>query len=533
MTGTEAEQERKRITGRAGIVALGTLTSRLLGLLRDMVLAAVFTRSATDAWLIAWQIPNLLRQLLAEGAMQTAVLPVLSTIRAQSGEEEALRFYRAMAGFMLCVLLLVSLMGVMFAPELVRLFASGFADQPGQLERTATLTRWAFPYIVMMGLAALGMAALNTHRRFVVTSFAPGLLNVAFLVAAFGLPGWLGANGQERILAMALGGLAGGVMQVVAQWPSLKRIGYLKGPTLPFSHPGVRTALARLAPSLLGIGVYGLDVLVGRRLLSELDQGAVTYFSYGLRLCDFSQGIFIMALSTATLPTLASFFGQGRPDEVSATLAHSLRLALFVGLAATMGSLLLAEPIVATVFERGHFDRTATEETSRAFFAQAIGIFLVAGVRQLVIVFFAIGKTMIPVYVAIADLVVFALLGYGLSQRVGHVGVGYAVTAARVTQFCLLALLLRPWLPEFRLVSLLPSFLRSLGASLGGAACTSLALYLLGSRPIADPWQPLLECAIGAIAFLSGFVACAALLKSEELREVVTPLRRRLRRSVD
>ncbi len=254
MNANEGESERKQITGRAGIVALGTLVSRLLGLGRDIALAALFSRAATDAWLIAWQLPNLLRQIFAEGAVQTAVLPVLSKIKEQEGDEAAARYFRAMRGLSLCLLVLVSLLGVLFAPLLVELFAAGFRDKPGQFARTVQLTRWVFPYIFFMGTAALGVAALNTHRRFVVTSFAPALLNVAFMIAAVALPGLLGAQGEERILAMAFGGLAGGVLQVVAQWPSLRAIGYLTAPSFEWNHPGVGGARAPRPPPHPGLG---------------------------------------------------------------------------------------------------------------------------------------------------------------------------------------------------------------------------------------------------------------------------------------
>lgn len=530
MSRTEADDERKRITGRAGVVALGTLLSRLLGLGRDMVLAAVFSRAATDAWLIAWQLPNLLRQLLAEGAVQTAVIPVLSQIREREGEEAAQRFYRAMRGLSLCVLVLVSLLGVLFAPTLVGLFASGFRDDAEQFERTVHLTRWVFPYIFFMGTAALGMAALNTHRRFVVTSFAPALLNVSFLVAALVLPSILGAQGKERILAMVFGGLAGGALQVIAQWPSLKAIGYLTPPSLEFSHPAVKEALRRLAPTLLGIGVYGLDVMIGRRMLSELDEGAVTYFSYALRLCDFSQGIFIMALSTATLPTLASFVGKGQFDEVASTFAYSVRLALFVGAAATALSLALAEPLVTAVFERGQFSRSDSTETATAFVAQGASIFLVAAIRQLVIVFFALGKTKTPVYVAIVDLIVFAALGLGLREQFGHVGVSWAVTGARVVQFALLWVALARLLPTMHGGEVGASFVKSAAAAgVGGGLCW---LSVQGwPHQLAEGWlRAAISCAVGGLVFVAGFVVAARLFKSAELSAAAGPILRRLGR---
>ncbi len=525
MNGTAADKERSQIAGRAGIVAAGTLSSRLLGLARDMVLAALFSRAATDAWLIAWQLPNLLRQVLAEGAVQTAVLPVLSEIREREGEEAARRYFRAISGFFVCVLLLVSLLGVVFAPHLTRIFASGFRARPEQLRLTIELTEWVFPYIFFMGASALGVAALNTHRRFVVTSFAPALLNIAFLGAAFALPSLLGARGHEAIFAMAIGGLAGGAMQVVAQWPSLRAIGYLQLPRLDFSHPGIATTLKRLAPTLLGIGVYAIDVMVGRRMLSELAEGSVTYFTYALRLCDFSQGIFVMALSSATLPSLSTFVARGELEEVSTTLAYSLRLALFVGLAATFASLALAAPLVSTIFERGHFGSKDSLETTRAFIAQGTGIFLVAGVRQLVIAFFALGKTRIPVYVAIVDILVFAGFGMALRDTLGHVGISWGVTAARLTQFTLLWIALRRHLPPLPWKEIAASTARHFVAGVVGAA---LALAGLALVPQRGGLSSLFGLSLGGTLFATGFFACAHALKSEELRSVVGPLKRRL-----
>ncbi|HEV8548267.1 MAG TPA: lipid II flippase MurJ, partial [Polyangiaceae bacterium] len=180
--------ERRALTSRAGIVAAGTLASRLLGLGRELVLAALFTRAATDAFMLAFTIPNTLRQLLAEGAVQTAVLPVLTKTREEEGELSARRFFATARGVSLAVLAVVSVLGVVFARELVVLFAAGFGAVPGQLERTTELTRWLFPYIFFMGTAALGSAALNASKRFVVTAFAPGLLNVACIAFALALP---------------------------------------------------------------------------------------------------------------------------------------------------------------------------------------------------------------------------------------------------------------------------------------------------------------------------------------------------------
>ncbi len=524
------ETERRQITGRAGIVAVGTLASRLLGLVREQVLAAMFSRAATDAFFVAFTIPNVLRQLLAEGAVQTAILPVLSQTREREGEEEARRFFRAIRGLSLIILIGFSVAGVLAAPWLVDLFAGGYRQHPGQYERTVTLTRWVFPYIFFMGSAALGIAALNTYKRFVVTSFAPALLNVAFIACALWLPGWLGARGHERILAMAAGALVGGALQVVAQWPSLKAIGYLERPSFDFRHPGVREALRRMGPVLFGIGVYYIDVILARRFLSELDVGAQSYFNFALRLCDFPQGIFVMALQTATLPSLALLAARGDRVEFGKTFSFGMRLALFVALPATALFVVLAEPLVVLIFQRGEFDQLAARETARALMAQGLGIWMVAGVRQLVAVYYAIGDTRSPVIVSAVDLVVFISLALTLRGPLGHVGISLAVTGASAVQMILLWVLMRRHLPDLHLAEIAGAAGRTLAAvtvaSVVGYTCARLLAPSLDGN-----WLVRLLPGLGATtAFGVTFLAAAWALRSQELAIIVTPVAQRISR---
>ncbi|MEB2323060.1 MAG: murein biosynthesis integral membrane protein MurJ [Sorangiineae bacterium] len=528
---TAGEAERRRIAGRAGVTAAGTLVSRVLGLGREQVLAGMFTRGETDAFFVAFVIPNVLRQLLAEGAVQSAVLPVLAQTREAEGEDAARRFFRAVRGLSLAILAVVTVAGVLAAPWLVELFAAGYRADPNQFERTVTLTRWVFPYIFFMGTAALGVAALNTHQRFVVTAFAPGLLNVGFIVFALLLPGWLGARGIERVLAMAAGALVGGALQVVAQWPSLRRIGYLERPTLDLRHPGVREALRRMGPVLIGIGIYYVDVVLARRFLSELPEGSQSYFGFALRLCDFPQGIFVMALQAATLPSLALLAARGELDEVARTFSFGMRLALFVGLAATALFVALAEPIVVAVFVRGEFDARAAHQTALALMAQGVGIWTVAAVRQLVGVYYALGDTRTPVIVSGLDLVVFISLALALRGPFGHVGVSLAVAGSSATQMLLLWVLLRRRLPDTRF-----------GEIAGSVARTALALApaTLTAVLVARALAPLLSggglarlapgAAAGA-AFVAVFLLAARLVRSEELATITGARARRRRRA--
>ena len=326
------ESERKALAGRAGIVGAGTLLSRLLGLVRDQTLAALFSRAETDAFWVAFTLPNALRSLLGEGAASSAVVPVLAQVRAEEGDDAARTFFARMRGVSLLALTIVTLLGVWGAPWLVELFASGLHARPGAFERTVLLTRWVFPYIFFMGTAALGMAALNTYGRFAAAAFAPGLLNVAFVVAAVALPAWLIERGRDPILSLAVGALAGGALQVVAQWPSLRRIGFgshaARGVRRSSRASGAR---ASLADDRGNWDLHRSISVLSRTFLSELPEGSQSYFSWAMRLCDFPQGIFVLALQAATLPSLAKLVAARQLDEVGKTYAYGMRLSSFRG----------------------------------------------------------------------------------------------------------------------------------------------------------------------------------------------------------
>lgn len=518
-----AAREHGRIAGRASIVAAGTLTSRLLGLVRDQVLAAVFTRGTTDAFFVAFTLPNVLRQLLAEGAVQSAVLPVLSSTREREGDAAARAFFANVRGLSLLALSIVSVLGVCFARPLVELFAAGFHDLPGQFERTVWLTRWVFPYLFFMGTAALGVAALNTNHRFTVAAFAPALLNLAFIGCSLLAPALLLAHGIDPAFALALGVLLGGVLQVIAQWPSLARIGYLAAPRFDFGDARVREVFRRMGPVAIGMGVYYVDTIVARRFLSELGLGAQSYFSWALRLCDFPQGIFVMALQTAALPSLSRLAARGEHRELGATFGFGLRLASFVAIPATLLYVSLAEPLVVLLFQRGAFDATSAHETARALVAQGSGIWLVAAVRQLVAVYYALGDTRTPVVVAALDLAAFVVAAWLLRGPLGHAGVSAAVSISSAVQALLLWVFLQRRLESLPKREILVSLLRTTAAALAGALAAWLARAMLRGVGVGFALQAILGVAAFAVVFL-----CAAwALRSPELSAIVP---RRLRR---
>ena len=530
---TRGADERRQLVKRAGIVGLGTLASRVLGLARDVVLAALFRRDETDAFFVAFTIPNALRQLLGEGAVASAVVPILTGTLETDGDEAAQSFFARARGASLVALTLVTALGMIFARPLTDLFADGYRARPEEFERTVAMTRWVFPYIFFMGTAALGAAALNAKRAFGVAAFAPGLLNVAWLAAAIALPGILERHGIDRAQALTIGVLAGGVLQVVAQWPALRRLGYLTRPRLDFSDPKVREMGRRIAPMAFGIGVYYVDLTLSRRFLSELGPGAQSYFTWAMRLCDFPQGIFVMALSTAALPSLSALAARGERGELAQTFTHGLKLALFVALPASTLLAACAHPIVVALFQRGQFGPVAADETAHALLWQGAAVWTVAVVRQTVPVFYALGDSKTPVWISALDLLAFIALAVTLRGPLGHVGISIAVAGSSAVQMTLLVVVLRLRLPELGgAVSrdLLASAARTTFASVVAAALAAGSATLVARVAGAGAFGRLLPAAAAGSAFVASFVLAAHLAGSTELRELGQGVARRLRR---
>ena len=527
----DAKKDRSAIAKRAGVVGLGTLVSRALGLGRDLVLAALFPRAATDLFFVAFTIPNALRQLLAEGALSSAFVPVLAGIDEKQGKAAAEEFYAKLRGAMWIVLIVVTLLGVAGAPLLCELFAAGFHARAGAFERTVALTRAVFPYLLFMGLAALSAGALQTRKRFAVAAFAPALLNVAMIACAFALPAVFVGHGLDPLYALAVGALIGGFLQVIAQLPELRRAGFTKKLRIDLRDPGVREVVRRIVPMAFGLMIYEIDLVLSRRFLSETGEGGNSYFYYAQRLCDFPQGIFALALATATLPSLSALVARGDRVEVAKTASHALKLALFVALPATALLSVMARPIVVAAFARGAFDATSVDGTSKALVVQGLGVFAVAVVRQLVPLFYALGNTRTPVIVSGLDLLSFIAIALTLRGPWGHVGVSAAVTGSSIVQMVLLMIAMRKELPELRWVEVMPSALKALVASLCAAGAGWLVARSMEGVVRVRVLGGLAPALVGALSFGVVFLVVGQIIGNDEQAQLVGGLRRRLRRS--
>ncbi|MFW6050495.1 MAG: murein biosynthesis integral membrane protein MurJ [Myxococcota bacterium] len=529
MTAGQGSVERGAITRRAGVVATGTLASRILGAVRDAVIAASFAVTSTDAFFVAFTIPNALRVLLGEGAASAAFVPVFSEVREKEGLARARRFFGAMAGTMAVILLGVSAIGVVAAPALVTLYAAGYLDDPQRFGTTVTLTRVVFPYIFVMGLAALAVGALNAMKRFAVPAFAPAMLNVALIAAPFLFVPVAVAMGFDPIVSLAVGALVGGLLQLGVQLPALVRASVFAWPRIGFGDPYVRKALRLMVPLLAGLGVYQLNVMLSRLFASFLPAGAQSYLYYAQRLVEIPQGMFALAIASATLPTLSDLRSRGDDAEVRRVFRYGLRLSLFVAVPSSVALFVLAEPTVAVIFGRGEFDARQVTETARALRWMAVGIWAVASVRTVVPAFHAQNDTRTPVLASAVNLGVFVALSLVLMHPLGHAGIAAAISTAAAIQLLTLLLRLRHRTG--------PLGLSEVAASLGRIAVASAvmgaALHLIA--PLGT-WElggnvprNVLVYAGALLAGLVIYLATAFLVRSPELEGLLQAFRRRTR----
>jgi len=458
--GTEAQ-----IASSAGTVAAGTFLSRILGFVRDMILAGIFGASHTsDAFYVAFRIPNLLRELFAEGSMSAAFVPVFSEYLVQKGKGEARQLAQATTSVLLLALSVIVALGIAFSPQIVAVIAPGFLENPAKFSLTVTLTRMMFPFLLFISLAALAMGVLNSTRHFGPPAFSSAVYNIVNITMILGLAPYL----DQPVFAAALGVALGGLAQFLMQLPTLQKEGFSLRPA-PFSrplHPGVLKMGRLMLPTVLGLSVTQVNLLVNTFLASFLPLGSVSYLYYGMRLIHFPLGIFAVALSTALLPTLSVQASRGDLPALRRSFSFGLKLVFFITFPALFGLLLFRFPIVQLLFEHGAFGRTATEGTADAVLFYALGLWAFAGVRIVVPVFYALQDTKTPVKVGIMAMVLNLVLNLLLMFPLKHRGLALATSLSAVFNFCCLLFILRKRIQWQGGPALLRSHLRVVLASL-------------------------------------------------------------------
>lgn len=405
-----------------------TLVSRVTGLVREMLVAAIFGAGAlTDAFFVAFRLPNLLRRMFAEGAFTQAFVPIL----AQTRTEEPVRtraIVDAVATVMFWTLLLVSAAGVAAAPFLVYLVASGLRDDPATFDVAVTLTRWMFPYILVISLVALSAGVLNLWRNFAVPAFAPVLLNLSFIFAAL----FLAPHFDPPIYALGVGVMIGGIAQLAWQLPALARIGMLPRiglrPGRALADPAVRRILRNMGPAVLAVSVAQVSLIINTQIASHLAPGSVSWVSFGDRLMEFPTALLGIAMGTVLLPSLSQAHAEGDGARYSALLDWGLRLTLLLAAPSMVGLALLAEPLTALMYHYGAFSGHDLAMTARTVTAYSVGLFGLVAVKILAPGFFAKQDVRTPVRIGISVLVATQLLNALLVPWLAHAGLALAIS---------------------------------------------------------------------------------------------------------
>lgn len=499
-----------------GAIGLATLTSRILGYGRDIVLARAFGAGPlTDAFFVAFRIPNLLRRLLAEGALSTAIIPVFSDTLARGGPESFARTVRVVAGAGTLVLSAVSVLGMVLAPWIVALMAPGWKADQTLFDLAVTLTRVMFPYLLLVGLAALAMGALNTRRHFFTAAVAPAVLNVAMIAAVLGLAGRM----SPPIMALAVGVLAGGLGQFLVQLPELRRLGVPLVPAVDWSHPAVAEIARRLWPAVFSLAAVQVTVVVNTLLASLLRAGTVSYLYYADRLMEFPLGVFGIALATAVLPTMSAQAARQESPALRATLGFALKLSAFIAVPAAIGLAVLSEPIVRLLLERGEFGGPEARYTAQALVGYAVGLPAFSATRLAAQTFYALGDTRTPVLVGFGSVAANALFALALMWPLEHLGLALASSLSSYVNLLGLTWLLQRRLGALGGADIMRSLARTLGASIPLLAWCLWARASLGGGALST----LGALAVGVLAYALG----AVVLRAPELGSLRAMLRRR------
>ncbi|KIH78174.1 putative peptidoglycan lipid II flippase [Geoalkalibacter ferrihydriticus] len=478
--------EKKIITRATGVLGGATLLSRISGLVRDVVIGRMFGAGfATDAFFMAFTLPNLLRRFFAEGSLTAAFVPTYSDVYHRQGREEAIRVGNICFTLLLLIMAGVTLVGIVGSPWLVQTIGYGFRDIEGKLALTDMLNRIMFPYIFFVSLLALLTGRLNVHGHYFVPALSPVMLNLAMVAGAALLSPFF----DPPIKALAVGVLLGGVLQLLMQGPILRRYGILPRLDFHWRHPAVRRIGKLMLPGVIGVAIYQINVVVTRILASFLPEGSVSYLYYGQRLFEFPQGIFILSLAQAVLPSMSRQASAGDEAGLRESLDFALRLIAVVTLPAALGLMLCAVPIYSLLFLSETFDYGAVRHTSAALIAYAPGLFFLGIARVIVPTFYAMKDTRTPVRISFWTLLLNAALGLLLMQPLGHVGLALALTLATCGN-CLL------------LVWALRRKLGALGLRRLAGCCLRLVLPLLAMTAVVVPLLNLADWQVlGAAAF--------------------------------
>lgn len=469
----KAKSPTQSVAKSAGIVSIAVMGSRVIGLVREQVFAAILGASALyDAYLVAFRIPNLLRDLFAEGALSTAFVKTFTDYQVNRSEAEAWRLASLIFNALVVILSVISIGGILLAPYIIQFIAPGFAATPGKSELTATMTQIMFPFLLLVAMAAVAMGVLNTKGIFGIPASASTVFNVVSIITGLGLAYILSggkfmdlndpAAGQWSVIGLSIGTMLGGAAQFLMQVPSLIKVGFRFSPILSFADEGVRKVFWLMTPAILGTSAVQINVMVNTSLVSDINS-AQSWLNCAFRLMQLPIGIFGVAIATAAIPAISKFAAQKDETKFRETIGSSIRLVFLLTVPSACGLFVLGEPIIRLLYERGNFNSEATAMTAWALSAYAVGLTGYAAIKIISPAFYALDDTRTPMIVSLASIVVNVGVGYGFlkllsnvvvtttnpvtgqvfEHNLAHMGVALATSCIALVNFFALVFLLR------------------------------------------------------------------------------------------
>ncbi len=535
MTTTAAEPQPaktgRRISARAaGAVGLAVMCSRILGLAREMIFNALFRSDTLSLFLIAFRVPNLLRDLFAEGALSTAFITTFSKKITTSGDDAAWRLANKIGTLTFFFMSGVTILGVVFSPSLIHLVAGGFSSQDAAI--TARLTAVMFPFILMVSLAAQVMGMLNAKNIFGWPAMASSFFNIGSIVGGVALAWKIDPHfGPGALMGLAIGTLVGGFLQLIVQLPALWNVGYR--PKLDFSwrDEGVKTVLRLMGPAVIAASAVQVNVMINASFATHCEKGAVTWLSNAFRLMQLPLGIFGVAIGTVTLPLISRSAAAGNMAEFRATLAHGMRLAFLLTVPSTVGLIMLADPIIGIIYQRGASTPHDTSQAGAALQFYALGLVAYSGIKVLAPAFYAIDKRTTPMLVSFISIAINLLLNWLFTFRLGlgHRGLALSTGCVALINFGILYALMRRETGVLETRQMIATLVKLGAASaLLGAVCWAGQRWLLvGLGHRSFPVRASLLLAVIAAAG-TAFFGATLLLKIEEMDDITALLKRKL-----
>lgn len=505
--------EKRSLTKAAGQISIATTGSRVLGFIRDILLARIFgATGSTDAFFIAYRIPNLFRELFAEGSMSAAFIPVFTETLTKEGQDSARKLVAEVLAFLICVVSTVCFLGMLLAPYVVSIIAPGYIKNPDQFALTVKLTRIMFPFLFFISVAALAKGVLNSLKSFFMPALAPIFLNLAMITSAL----FFASKFDTPLIAIGLAVSIGGAIQVAVQVPDLRKRSFLVLPAFSFAHPALKKISRLLLPSIVGMGVAQINIFISTIFVSFLAGGAATYLYYAMRFVHLPIGIFGVAMATAVLPSLSEHAAKGNKAALRETFSFSLRLLFCITLPAMAGLMILAEPIIQVMFQRGAFTAASASETAYALIFYSSGLWAFVGTRIVASTFYSLQDTKTPVKIAALSVLTNIVFSFMLMGPLRHGGLAFANAIASAVNFIVLFYLLRKKLGKVDGRQIIRSVIKTGTASIAMGAAGFSALKIYGWNDQAAAFEKAGVLAGIMILCLAVFVVTMHLMKSEE-----------------